>query len=146
MGPTRLPGAQIRWCSLMLRLTTRGPPKEHRHGLCGPPQTWTWPSGSGLPSLEDLFPASGNVLILRTKCIHLPSFSVRSDRPQAISRLRSWNPPAGADGTTVSTGTEAPGEGTGRGQGVLWSWPPLKTPGWPPSLGRWQEGPLQVGR
>lgn len=80
------------------------------------------------------------MLILRTKCIHLPSFSVQSDHPHAISRLHFWDTPAGADGMTVTTatpgatGTEAPGEGTMTGgQGVprSWSWSPSKTPAAP---------------
>lgn len=129
MGPARLPGAQD---SLVLTdAETHHPPPAQRTPQWSPqpPRTWTWPSGSGLPSLEDLFPASGDALILRTECIHLPSFSVRSDHPHAISHLHSWNPPAGADGTIVtpatpgSTGTEAPGEETVTGgQAVPWSW------------------------
>ena len=49
MGPTRLPGAQIRWCSLMLRPTTRARPKNTAMVSAGPHRLGRGPVALGSP-------------------------------------------------------------------------------------------------
>lgn len=107
MGPARLPGAQD---PLVLTDVETPPPCPKNPAMVSAAPTdldVTW-SGSGLRSLEDLIPAGGDVLILRTKCICVPSFSMRPDHPHATSRLHSCDTPAGADGTSVATATPGP--------------------------------------
>lgn len=69
-----------------------------------------WRAASGSPALEDLIPASGDRLILRTKCIHVPSFFCAAGQRRAISCPRSRHMPAGADGTALTTATLGAGD------------------------------------